>query len=520
MVNTFCELWAGAADHYTDHPVMISAEDQSRFGYKDVDILVSATLSYLHNLGLRQGDRILVHADNHPEYLILLWASLQLGLVVVPVDFSASRPTLNAIIDEVVPSLLCCDLERLPRFDDNTTTVLIFDTQAGDDLSDSRVFSAQIADFIDAPVPSLPQLDGTELAVILFTSGSTGAPKGVMLTQGALCRSGGLMSNAYDWCDKDTLLGLGAMHVMSGLRNQAMAALISGSTIIVAAAHRRTFAPAVAQLCQHHKITVITAVPAFLHDLITEQQRWQPSQMKNVRMVMVTGAGLDEKSATKVADMIDTAVLNYYGLTETCGLCCYVPLHHPQQGDGMIGVTVGAEAVIVDENDMPVEDGETGELLISSDNLMLGYLSQPELTGKVLRNGWFYTGDLVQRRDDGMLYLNGRRNDRIKSRGGEVVYPDEVARSIQQHEKVISATICVVETPQLQQELIAFIVAEKDGLEEHALHGELRGWLQQQMGAAMIPDRMQFCTTLPVNGNGKVDKRKLIQEYLSDDQSG
>lgn len=520
MYNTFSELWAGVAGCYTGQPVIVSAEDKSQFSYEDADLLLSATVSYLYQLGLRQGDCIVVHADNHPEYLFLLWAALRLGLVVVPVDCSVSQSTLDTIKAEVEPSLVCCDFTRLARFDGGDENILIFDEVQGAGSDDGRGYSTQIEKYIDAPIPSMPQLDGTELSVILFTSGSTGVPKGVMLSQGALCRSGTLMSDAYGWCAEDVLLGLGAMHVMSGLRNQAMAALCSGTTILVAPSEYRTFAPAVVELCQHHKVTVITAVPALLQDLIVEQLRWQPYQMRAVRMVMVTGTGLDQKLATEVAELIDAAVLNYYGLTETCGLCCHVPLSLPQQGDGLIGVVIGAEAVVVDDSNQPVADGDTGELLIRSDNLMLGYLSQPELTVRVLVDGWFHTGDLVQRRSDGLLYLNGRRDDRIKSRGGEIVYPDEVSRSIQQHPGVVSATVCPVDAGGLDRELVAFIVPEQTASAKDELYGELRDWLHRQLRPAIIPERMVFYNRLPVNGSGKVDKRKLVQEYLSEVQHG
>lgn len=515
VADTFHAMWLAAAELYAEHPVIVSAGDGSCFSYEDSNLLVSATMAWLHDRGHRQGSHILIHADNHPEYLLLIWASLLLGLVVVPVDFSAPVSVLKSIIDEVSPTLVACDEERLPQFDGGGLQLVVFDSpqnREGEELS----YSSQIADFIGASVQKLPQLNGNELAAILFTSGSSGKPKGVMLKHGALCRSGVLMAQTYSWNRDDTLLSLGSMHVMSGLRNPAMAALASGTTIVVADAHRRKLAPAVAELCQEYSVSVITSVPAFLHSLIAEQKRWLPVMMESVRQVMVTGAGLDQKSAATVAEMIDASVLNYYGLTETCGLCCYVPLQQPQQGDGMLGVALGADAEVVDENGLVVAGDAVGELRIHSDNLMLGYLSNPELTDMTLRDGWFYTGDLVQRGIDGMLYLRGRRDDRIKSRAGEIIYPDEIARTIQQYDGVLSAVVCTSETAQNSSELMAFVVMNDAIDRESVLRKRLREWLLPQLGAAKMPEQIIFCETLPTGSSGKVDRKKLLQGCLGD----
>jgi len=521
----FGQLWADVATRYGERPLIVVDEDGSEFGVEEAEALMAGIAGLLASHGIARGDRVLVVADNHPELLLLLWTAWRLGVAVAPLDPQLPAALVRELSDRVGAKLVFCDRDREASVEGLSLPRVVFDVL--DEGEDAEVEAGE-HDFVDAVEPHLdeevdwPELDPDDLAVILFTSGSTGRPKGVRLSQGSLFRTGRLMADLYDWSEEDVLLSLGGFYVMSGLRNPCVGALQGGATLLMAGERQRGQAIAVAELCRRWSVTVVSAVPALLSQLEAQRERLRGNPLRKVRLVLSTGAGLNEQVAADVEKHFDLQVRNYYGLTETGGVCTAVaPGDEGEAGQrlgvGVIGRPAGAVVEIVDEHGERVPEGGEGEIRVHGANVMQGYLGEPELTERTLRRGWLHTGDLGRRRGDGHIELVGRRDQRIKDRRGEIVYPEEVEQLLEVQDEVVEAAVAGYETGAGEQRLAAFVVPRDAGADETELVAALRQRIAETAGRSKLPARIIVLPELPHGPSGKVQKRKLLEDHLDVD---
>jgi acyl-coenzyme A synthetase/AMP-(fatty) acid ligase len=205
--------------------------------------------------------------------------------------------------------------------------------------------------------------------------------------------------------------------------------------------------------------------------------------------------------------------MNYYGLTETAGLCAGVIPQMDGARPGSIGVPLGCRIRIVDQAGEPVKAGETGELLICSDQLMAGYWREPLLTERVLRDGWFHTGDLVRREPDGSLSLMGRLTESFKDRRGEFIHPAAIEEAMELHPLVVEAGVCGYTAADGETAMAAFVVTEPAAAWGE-LEGELRRFVAERLGTHRTPDRIERIDVLPRGTNDKL-LRRILQERCS-----
>jgi len=495
----FAALWRRLPARYGSRPVIVSASDGSRFGAAETQSVVGAIAAWLLRRGLRAGDRIAIVADNHPEYLLSVWAAWLAGAIVVPVDADAPPALVAAILDEVEPALVLCDEGHRAALG-SRGNVVQFDPLDGAEPA-AEALSALLDESAE---PDLREAPEDAPAAILYTSGSTGRPKGVVLTQGALYRTADVLARAYEWRPGDVLFTPAGHHAMSGLRNPTVAALHAGATIVSAGGMWRTQPLGVAETCERYAVTLVTTVPAVLRRWLAERERLGRQAFASLRQVLVTGAGLDEATAEQFTRRWSVSVFNYYGLTETCGVCVLVPPPQGRLGEGVIGVPADALVQVVDEAGAALSPGQSGEIRIFSENLMRGYHRQPALTARVLREGWFYTCDLGQWRDDGMLVLLGRRDDRIKTKQGEVTYPLEVERVLRDHPAIVDTAVIPFVDARGDEQLACFVVVR-----EAVRLDALDDWLEARLGRSRLPARTRLLDEMPLGAGGKVDRNRL-----------
>ncbi|MCZ6782589.1 MAG: AMP-binding protein [Proteobacteria bacterium] len=517
--NTFAQLWSELPERFGGRPILRVDDDGSEFGVEEAEALLGSIARLFAARGLVRGDRILIASENHPELVLTLWAAWRAGLVAVPIDPGFPEGVVRDLVAQASPALVFCDREGLAHADATGLPVVVFDVLGGGDAEapepepEERDFISQVEPHLDAGPPVWPELDESDPAVVLFTSGSTGRPKGVVLAQGSLFRTGELMAESYGWDESDLLLSLGGFHVMSGLRNPCWAALHAGCTVLLADARKRYQVLAVAELCRKHQVTVLSTVPAFLTQLEAHRARLRGSPLRSVRQVLTTGAGLNDRVAADVEKHFELRVCNYYGLTETGGVCTGVLPDEPDRM-GVIGRALGAIVEIIDDRDRRVVDGQPGEIRVHSDNLMLHYLGQPESTRRALREGWLCTGDLGQRRPDGQIELVGRLDQRIKDRRGEVVYPEEVERLLESCEGVRAASVAGYDAEPGDQRLAAFVVPAEPPADREAFVAGLRETISSRAGRSKVPRLLVVVDELPREASGKVNKRALLRDHV------
>jgi acyl-coenzyme A synthetase/AMP-(fatty) acid ligase len=348
-------------------------------------------------------------------------------------------------------------------------------------------------------------------AVILFTSGTSGEAKGVMLSHGALCRSGQLMSSMYGWGPDDILFSLGDLHTMSGLRNPAIAAVHAGCSFVTAAASTRGSAICAAGCVEKHGITLMTTVPAMLNLFIRSGDRIPPGCLAPLRQVLSTGSVLPSPLVRAFEARFGVQVLNYYGLTETAGLCIGELPGESRKEPGNIGLPVGSEARIVDETGTPLPVGEVGELQIRTSNIMTGYYRNPQRTKEALSGNWYRTGDLARLTADGRIVLLDRMVDLVKDARGDFIFPGEIEQLLESHPSVVEAGVSAERSFMGDLKLSALLVTATPDPLTSGLIDELRRHVACRLGPTKVPARFFQVRELPRGVNGKLLRRKFSE---------
>jgi radical SAM protein with 4Fe4S-binding SPASM domain len=506
-VDTIPALWAAATEEHAQRPLLVSAQDAGMFTYGDAREVVARVASALWTHGARKGDRVCVCSPLHTEAVLLFWACAIAGVVFVPLDSQLPPDVLAGIIARAQPRVVFCDrvsARKLPGV--SPDDIVVFDDE--EPATDGpELFTA----WIDAggEQPTDADVQPSDAAAVLFTSGTTGQAKGVVLSHGALTRSGRLISDTYQWRTSDVLLSLGDLHAMSGLRNPCIAALHAGCSFVVAPVASRSNALLVAECVKAHRVTILGSVPAVIRQFNDVSARVEDGSLSSLRQVLSTGSALSPDVAAKFERNFHIPVLNYYGMTETTGICIGVPPGMAGPCAGTIGVPLCRDIRIESEDGVPVAPGRIGELLVSADTFMTGYYAEPEATNSVLKDGWYRTGDMVRRDDSGYITLVGRKGDAIKDTRGEWVHPIEVEVALERHGLVHSAGVCRYADPDGQEQLAAFVVPSGQVADRESFVFELRRHLLAEVGSHKTPARFHIVAELPTGTNGKLLRREL-----------
>lgn len=510
--ETFEYLWQLLPALYRDRALLLCGIDDSEFGMADVALLVPALQQGLRTLGVGPGDRVVMLCSQHPEAVLLSWAIWRLGAVLVPLrkELAETPSQLAPLLDRIAPGLLVLDRPRHGAAALAACPALLLDAlEEGEDHAlpaDCALpeLSALLEDWLELPpAATVHTVQPDDPAVILFTSGSTGTPKGVVHSQRALIHSGQLAATEFAWHDQDVLLSLGDFHTMSGLRNPMLAAPFAGATVYLAADAERHSVGKTLQAVQRHGVTVLSTGPAWLSmlDLLPPHLTLRPA---GLRQILSTGAPLQSALHATLAQRMGIAIIDYYGLTETGGLCMLFD-HAPGVGQPG-GKATGAVVQICDADGNPLAAGQAGELRVHSNQLMLGYWRDPAQTAAIARDGWLYTGDIASHDGRGTITLLGRHDDRLKNEFGDIVHPAPLERAVSALPHVRAAAITAG-----PQGLIGVLVVDT-GFDMTAFVDACR----RQATADVLPRLWRVQATLPYTAAGKLDRKQLAHNTFKE----
>ena len=460
---------------YGGLPVLVMANGGRAISASEIAAMVRAIAGRLRAAGLVPGDCLLISGQPRLDLLVLIWAAWAEGLMVALVDTEMPPDRYAALCHRLRPALVL----------------------AGDDLGTLP----------DAPPAghALPT-DPTAPALILHSSGSTGEPKGIMMSAAALAGSGHTMATAMGWRKGDRLLNLMGLHGMSGLRNIAVAAPLAGVTVVLPESEPAQWLFEAARCCNSDGVTLIATTPALLERLMKFSSHLDVNAFANVRLIMTTGAPLRHETALAVEARFGPRVRPYYGLTETGGICVAAPPWLPLPGSSVIGRSCGPPLEVRDENGSPLPDGRPGELWVGGSNLCLGYFDDPGRTGVMLQGGWFRTGDQVVREPDGWIRLLGRRDARIKTSQGEIVWPAVVEAVLQEDSEVLEAAACAYEDSVTgDTRLAAFLVPASPPADGEAFLAGIRQRLMGRLDRQSMPARFLLVESVRAPGQIKPD---------------
>jgi fatty-acyl-CoA synthase len=346
----------------------------------------------------------------------------------------------------------------------------------------------------------------------MYTSGTTGRPKGAMLTHGNILWNNINASLAFDAMMDDVTLVVAPLFHIGGLNVTPIPALTKGATVVI----EQMFEPGmVLELIEKHRVTLMFGVPA-MYLFMSQHPDFATRDLSSVRVLTVGGAPVPE-SLIKVYAARGIPFLQGYGLTECAAFGSFLPPDMADRKMGSAGIApFFTEVKVVDDNGHDVPDGERGEIVIRGPNVMKGYWNRPEETAEILIDGWFHTGDIGKRDGDGYFYILDRKKDMIIS-GGENVYPAEIEDALYQHPGIKEVAVIGVDHPRWGETVRAVVVA-KDGVT--LTEAEIIEFTQGRLARYKQPKSVVFASLLPRNPAGKVIKFELREKFgqpLADD---
>ncbi len=457
----------------------------------------------LRKLGIGPSDKVAVFLPNCPEYVFSYLSGFCLGAVVVPLDYMLKEDELISCLSHSEAKLLLA----LPKTDVSlsaiksvlptleTVVLLAEDTLA----LESGILFGDIMARAEDPLPDI-RVPETAPALIMYTSGTTGRPKGILLNYKHLEGSPKAMEHFVDLSARDIkLAALPFSHSAGFIYIQNC--LLFGITLVI----MDRFNPyEFLKNVERYKVTCFHIVPAMYTALLTLKQL-DKFDLTSLRWVVVFGApSTPEIMALFHRHCPNAKLLNGWGMTETCPPNSVTPL-----GSTNIA-SVGkpsplCEIKLVDEAGEAVFPGAVGEILIRGWVVMDEYYKDPELTAQIKKNGWLYTGDLGRFDEAGFLYIVGRKKEMIKV-GGQIVFAPEVEAAFYKHEAVAEAAVIGVADPLRGEAVKAFIVL-KDGME--VAEEDLRYFARQHLAHFKVPQVIELRDHLPKNRTGKIDKESL-----------
>ena len=482
-------------------------DGELRLSYRELNRRVNRLANALLGLGLRNGDRIAVLSYNRREFIEVIMAAARLGLILVPMNWRLTATELTFILKDSGAETLLFDSDLVELVEDvkEKTALKHYLVIGGDDQSKAHCYETMLsAQPASEPTPDvIPDLNTPH--IIMYTAGTTGRPKGAVLSQGASFWNVLNLNLPLDLTSKDRNLVVLPMFHIGGIGLFTLPMLYNGGTVII----QRTFDPVqMLALLKTEDITLFFGVPAIFQALIQHPQ-FDAAAFSRVRVVMSGGAPLPV-SLVKQYHEADIALQQGFGMSEAAPSIATLEKDLALAKAGSIGKAVfHLDVRIVDDEMKELAAGEVGELVIRGPNLLQSYWNRPEATAEAFSGAWFHTGDLARMDADGCLYIVERKKDMFIS-GGENVYPAEVENAIYELPQIAEAAVIGVQDEKWG-EVGRAVIALKEGrdLTAEAVIAHLQGRLAKYK----IPKSVVFVKQLPRNAAGKVLKNTLRDKY-------
>jgi amino acid adenylation domain-containing protein len=466
-------------------------------GYGELDRLASGFAAGLHDLGVRRGDRVAIVLPNSVASAVAIQGSLRAGAALAPLNPTIKGDNLDYVIANTEPAAIVCDAER-------AELVGAAAARAGGIATVSDVEDLAAS---DGPTPPLPL--ETDLAALLYTSGSTGGPKGVTLTHRNLAFVTGSIVEYLEMSAADRVLCVMQLSFGYGL-SQLLSCLRVGATLALEAGI--AFPGRIVQALEDHRITGLPGVPT-IFQVLTALKGLADRELPHLRFLTNAGASMPTATVADVRRTFPQAKLYLmYGLTE-CIRVSYLPPEQIDERPTSSGIAIpGTDAWIEGADGKVAKPGEVGELMVRGPHVMQGYWRDPERTAERMRPGrWPWeptlaTGDLFRRDTDGFLHWVGRTDDLIKCRG-EKVYPREIEELLHAADGVQEAAVVGVPDRLLGQAVHAHVAAVAGQAVDD---GVLRRLCAEQLEDHKVPQRVFVHEALPRNARGKVDRQALV----------
>ncbi len=480
-----------------DHEALVLGSE--RISYRQLDAMVDAIAGRLQHCGVQAGDRVVLHLGNRPQFLALVLACARIGVVSVPIGTRLAADEVTHVIQNCGAVVLFHESEFLAAVPPASATPTLRLRVALEGPDGGPDFSP----FLDGPAPKPAPAAEEEVAVLLYTSGTTGKPKGAMLTNLGLVHSVMHFAICFDLAPSArTLLAVPCSHVTGLVSLLLTTVYVGGTTILMSAFKARDFLA----LAERERMTFTLMVPA-MYLLCLRDDAFHNYRLDDWRLGGFGGSPMPEAAIAELAQKLPSLQLrNAYGATETTSPATLMPpgaaLAHPNS----VGQVVPCgEVRVMDEHGTEVPAGTSGELWIRGPMVVPGYWSNPQANASSFNGGFWKSGDVGSKDAKGFVKVFDRIKDMI-NRGGYKIFSAEVENVLAQHPDVIESAVIGEPCPVLYERVRAVVYATAPQADPEAL----REHCAQRLADYKVPEFIEIRTApLPRNANGKLQKNQL-----------
>ncbi|WP_048600306.1 class I adenylate-forming enzyme family protein [Rubeoparvulum massiliense] len=517
-MKTIGELIELQAAKYGEKPYLIVPEREEIISYQQLNQRVSQTANLLRQLQITHGDKVALLLPNIPEFLYFYFGTMKLGAIAGPVNILLKSAELQYVIHNSEAKVLATTSTYLPALQAIRDQLPLLQTILVVDEPDSEL-AQSFYPLLEAQSTEIEQqaVASHDEAMIIYTSGTTGHPKGVLLTHENLLYDAEQIAIWHGLTPDDRAMCILPLFHVNGEVVTLITPLLSGGSVVMPERFSASqFFPTIAK----YRVNWFSAVPTNLTILLNTNVDLTQYDLSSLRFCICGAAPLPVEVQRAFEQKVGIYIIEGYGLSETTCYSSFNP--HPPHGEegigtgnqyrryGSIGLPVGNEMKVVDQNGNELPAYERGEIIVRGQNVMKGYFKRPEANEEAFRDGWFHTGDVGYRDEDGYFYLTDRKKDMI-IRGGENIYPREVDEALYAHPKVRDAATVGIPDEKYGEEVLSFIVLKEGCI---ATEKEFLDYCSQQLADYKCPKEIRFIAEIPKGPSGKLLRRKLIEQEL------
>jgi long-chain acyl-CoA synthetase len=464
------------------------------------------------NRGIKRGERVAIFLDNCPEFVISYYSILKAGAVALPVNYMFKLDEASYILQDakavaLITSRVYLSIAEELKSRVSSLRMVITTTKTKEEVLNLHNLRTHNIDELRHIHPG-----PDELAVLLYTSGTMGFPKGAMLSHRNLISNAFASDHAARICFKDSVICLLPLF-------HSFAATVCMNMVLAAGAKMvimKSLKPfkRILRAVRNNRVTIFVGIPSLYNILrMVKLPRIVDSPLIRffipLRLCISGAAALPPETFFAFEKRFRVPLLEGYGLTEASPVVTLNPLGRKRKA-GSLGLAIceNIKLKIVDDHDKPVKTGEVGELLVKGPNVMQGYFNQKQETEASIKDGWLYTGDMAKFDSDGYVYIAGRKKEMINVRGLNV-YPREIEDLLYKHPAVKEAAVIGIEDTHKGEVPKAFVVLQDH---EKATESEIINFLREKLAPYKTPKYVEFRASLPKNTTGKILKRLIKEE--------
>jgi long-chain acyl-CoA synthetase len=511
-ISEFIKL---SAREFPNNVCIIDKQNNKKYTYRELIFYADKIANALHELGVRKGDFVGIMSINCPEFIFTWLGILSTGATVVPINSLLNDSDVVHIVRETGNINVIFVHKTNYRIIKKTRTQVEVEHVIVFGAKEARDDAVTLEDFIDGKTAKPPDVDIdplNDIAALMFTGGTTGLPKGVMLTHNNLVHDLLIaMFNTEDTYEeleaqKGKVTALGILPLCHVMGHEVMIWVLYGAATLV----MFSFNPSeVLEAIEHYKIKVFAGVPV-MYQMIINNPDFTERDLSSLESAATGSAALAPELSKRWEEVVGIRVSQGFGLTEGTAFSHMAAAWMPEIKSESIGVPdIDTDCIIVNPDTLEeLKPGEVGEMLIKGPQVMKGYWKNPEATKKDIVNGWLRTGDLARMDEDGYFYIEGRTKDMIKYKSYKVM-AKEVEMKLMEHPAILEVGVVGVPDPNIGETIKAFVVLKPEYQDGKVTGKEIIEWSKERLAGYKYPRKVEFIKILPRTTIGKPFRRKL-----------